>query len=72
MKVCSTVKQFIEEYSVWCSFFRDIIFEDESMYKELFDYCMDNQSDPLCALIIGNLYKYLTGVSFKVTVTSNV
>ena len=28
------------------------------MYKELFDYCMDNQSDPLCVLIIGNLYKY--------------
>ena len=56
MKICKTIDEFIYEYIVNNMPFNDIQFENESMYQELFEYCMKNQDNSDYLLIIGDLY----------------
>lgn len=58
MKTCKTIDEFIYEYIVNNMPFKDIQFENESMYQELFEYCMKNQDNSDCLLIIASLYYY--------------
>lgn len=58
MKICKTIDEFIYEYIVNNMSFKDIQFENESMYQELFEYCMKNQDNSDCLLIIGSFYYY--------------
>ena len=56
MIVCKTIYEFIDYYVNGNKYFLELTFEDDKLYKELFDYCNANP-DGTKLVLLGELYE---------------
>lgn len=61
MIVCHSVEEFINKYRDPNRSFRDLTFEDEEMFKDLYLYLLENQNDRHQINALGNCYLYGKG-----------